>query len=268
MTCISETFLYDEIIVPLLQRMNSLEKLALYFETDREEQYIDGNALNKDILNDMMQLNEFLFSIQTTVFRNKQISLITKKEIDQTFANDRKFPIIACVSYFSERKLGQCHIYSFPYPSIEYSNITNHFPGGLFPNVQTISLHDEHPFEHAFFLQIAQSFPFLRSLQLHNSKKQKFSSNNDQLAMSQYSHLTKLHFVTSNDDYLEEFLFDTKTSFSQKIRLICNYEQFKRVTRNFTSDRTRHNCSKIQQISLYDSIQMPDCYRHYFPHLE
>ena len=43
LTCISQRFLYDEIIVPLLQRMNNLQKLALCLKNDCEEKYIDGN---------------------------------------------------------------------------------------------------------------------------------------------------------------------------------------------------------------------------------
>jgi hypothetical protein len=56
----------------------------------------------------------------------------------------------------------QCHIYSYPYEWKCYKNITNNFPGGLFKCVYEVSLFDERPFEHEFFLQIAQSFPFMK----------------------------------------------------------------------------------------------------------
>jgi len=36
-----------------------------------------------------------------------------------------------------------------------YDNITNNFPGGLFKYVVEISLYDERPFEHEFFLRIS-----------------------------------------------------------------------------------------------------------------
>ncbi len=40
-----------------------------------------------------------------------------------------------------------------------YKNIINSFPGGLFKYVREIFLFDERPFEHEFFIQIAQAFP-------------------------------------------------------------------------------------------------------------
>ncbi|CAF3969789.1 unnamed protein product, partial [Rotaria sp. Silwood1] len=52
-------------------------------------------------------------------------------------------------------------------------HISNNFPGGLFKNVHTVSLFDERPFEYEFFLQIAQSFPFMKELTVTNEKPQK-----------------------------------------------------------------------------------------------
>ncbi|CAF3331627.1 unnamed protein product [Rotaria sp. Silwood2] len=45
-----------------------------------------------------------------------------------------------------------------------YGNITNNFPGGLFQYVRVVSLCDDSPFEHEFFIQIQKSFPFLEQL--------------------------------------------------------------------------------------------------------
>ena len=122
--------------------------------------------VKKSILMGMMELIEFVFNIQTTVFHNKQIYSVTKEEIDQTFTNYPKPPIISCVDYFSAQKVDLCHICLISYLSKDYTNITNHFPGGFFPNVHTIELYDEHSFEQHFFLQ---------HLLVENSKKQKIS---------------------------------------------------------------------------------------------
>jgi hypothetical protein len=67
-------------------------------------------------------------------------------------------------------KQGQFHIYSYPYEWKEYHKITNNFPGGISKYVREISLFDEQPFEHYFFLQISKSFPFMKKLTLINGK--------------------------------------------------------------------------------------------------
>ena len=98
-----------------------------------------------------------------------------------------------------------------------YDNITNNFPGGLFKCVREISLFDEHPFEHEFFLRIAQSFPFMEKLTLNNYKPQnnkqcrKSKNDNQDLSIIKYPHLTKLNLYEAHDDYVEQFLVDTKT---------------------------------------------------------
>jgi len=53
-----------------------------------------------------------------------------------------------------------------------YYYITNNFPGGLFKYVQKISLFDEYPFEHEFFIRISESFPIVKNLSLTNPTPQ------------------------------------------------------------------------------------------------
>ncbi|CAF3020752.1 unnamed protein product, partial [Rotaria sp. Silwood2] len=66
----------------------------------------------------------------------------------------------------------RCHYYSYPYTMKNYDKISNNFPGGLFKCVRQISLFDEHPFQHDFFIKISQAFPFLQKLTLENSQPQ------------------------------------------------------------------------------------------------
>jgi hypothetical protein len=54
-----------------------------------------------------------------------------------------------------------------------YENIANYFPGGVFTCVCKVSLFDEHPFEHEFFIRITRSFPFMKNLTISNQKPQK-----------------------------------------------------------------------------------------------
>ncbi|CAF1517509.1 unnamed protein product [Rotaria magnacalcarata] len=67
---------------------------------------------------------------------------------------------------------GYCHVYSYPYTWAFYHNIANNFSAGLFKCVREISLYDDCPFEHYFFLQITQSFPFVTKLTITNHEPQ------------------------------------------------------------------------------------------------
>ncbi|CAF4289146.1 unnamed protein product, partial [Rotaria sordida] len=128
-----------------------------------------------------------------------------------------------------------------------YGDITNDFPGGLFEYVRVVSLNDEHPFEHEFFLRIQKSFPFMEQLTVINHKPQKrkqpYESNidNENLSVIEYFFLNTLDIINTHDDYIEEFLFDTKTYFQNNVYLQIHYESLKRVTHSFTRDATRVN---------------------------
>ncbi|CAF4738516.1 unnamed protein product, partial [Rotaria sp. Silwood2] len=190
--CKNYTKYYDEEIKPLLHRMMNLKTLNLNFFCEINK-FIDGDELKTNIINYMPRLNKFTFNIFSY------------------------YQIISCVDYFQKRNRSQCHIYSYPYRLEYYNNITNNFPGGLFKYVSYISLFDDHPFEHEFFLQIAQSFPFLKSLCLVNEKGQnnkqciKSSNHHQNLSIIKYPYLTQLDFLQAHDDYIEQFLLDTKT---------------------------------------------------------
>jgi hypothetical protein len=147
--------------------MSNLEELSLNFAIHNRKPFLDGNNL-KDIINHMTQLKKFTFNIHSTIRLDNQIDLPSNENIQNTFRDFKHNQIVSCVDYFSETVKGQCRIYSYPYTWKEYNNITNNFPGGLFECVRKISLFDERPFEHEFFLRIAQSFPLMKKLTLVN----------------------------------------------------------------------------------------------------
>ncbi|CAF4749764.1 unnamed protein product, partial [Rotaria magnacalcarata] len=76
------------------------------------------------------------------------------------------------IDYFERAQLLYCHVYSYRYTWKFYHYITNNFHGGLFKSVREITLYDEHPFEHDFFLRIAQSFLCINKLALCNNEAQ------------------------------------------------------------------------------------------------
>ncbi|CAF0749582.1 unnamed protein product [Rotaria sordida] len=152
--------------------MSNLEKLVLARIVWTKKTLIDGNNLKLNIINYMPLLNKFTFNIHSSTHFYTKFNLPSNEYIQETFKDFKNKQIISSVDYFKEKEYSQCHIYSYPYQSIYYNNITNNFPGGIFEYVREISLFDERSFEHEFFFQISQSFPFLEKLTLINQKPQ------------------------------------------------------------------------------------------------
>ncbi|CAF1403549.1 unnamed protein product [Adineta steineri] len=123
------------------------------------------------------------------------------------------------------------------------------------------------PFEHEFFLRITQAFPNVKILRLDNEQPQK--KNHQDSSITRYFHLTKLHLLEVHDDYIEEFLSDSKTCLPNTVDLTIEYEAMQRVTENFTRSTTQINCSKLIRLNLYvlddeNDVNLDDI-KHYFP---
>ncbi|CAF3381822.1 unnamed protein product [Rotaria socialis] len=218
----------------------------------------------------MSRLNKFHFNIRSTIALRNQINLQSNEDIQYTFKDFRDNHIISCVDYFSETRQGQSHIYSYPYTLDNYHRITNTFPGGLFKCISKISLYDERPFEHEFFLRIAQSFPLVKDLTLVNVKPQngKETDGNQNLPIIEYAHLTTLDLIKSHFDYIEQFLLDTKTTLSRNVDLSVVYQALRKVTQKFESNATRSNCSKLSGLAIVGQHRIPKYVQKYFPHTE
>jgi hypothetical protein len=151
-----------------------------------------------------------------------------------------------------------------------YDNISNNFPGGLFQCVRTISLFDERPFEHEFFVKLSQAFPFLRILRLENFQAQKEKSNDDNqhLPIIEYPHITKLSLLDGHDDYIEQFLFRSKALLPNYISISVHYDSLQRVTNHFTRDQTKINSAQIRDFFLPDRKDLSKDFKQYFPNLQ
>ncbi|CAF3323804.1 unnamed protein product, partial [Rotaria sp. Silwood2] len=262
-----ETYSYNKLIVPVLQRMPNLEKLALYICV-HQETFLDGNCLKKDIVCHLPQLHNFIFNIRSLIYTDHQTRLLSNKDIEHNLVDLGDNQVICYVDYFPKDKSAQCHFYSCPYTLRYYHNITNSFQGGLFKCVREVSLFDERPFEHEFFIRIAQSFPLMEKLCVINrtAQKQKLNKNYECLSIIEYSYLTELDLTDVNDDYVEQFLVDTNVCLPSNICLWTRYDSLKRVTQNFTRDATRVNCGKINCLQIYDEFQVSERFTTYFPH--
>jgi hypothetical protein len=250
--------------------MSNLEKLDLYFNVVERKTFVNGNDLKMNIINHMPQLNNFTFYFRSLSSFYNEISLPSNEDIQKTFIDFNDKQIICSTDYFPEAKKGHCHIYSYPNKLKYYNYITINFPGGIFKYVRDVSLRDERPFEHEFFLQIAQSFPFMEKLMVRNVKPQinkqfrKSKNVNRHLSIIEYPYLKQLNLIDTCIDYYEQFLFDTTTCLPFDVRVFMDYEIVKKVTYNCTRNRTRWNCAKINYTNLFIGIRYTE-YPHNFP---
>jgi hypothetical protein len=265
-----EIHFYDDVIIPLLHRMSNLEQLFLYFVPYRKTKFIDGNDL-KNIINYMPRLNKFVFNIRSIIRGHVPDNSPSNADIQHTFKDFKDTQIISCVDYFSSTE-GQCHVYSYPYTLEYYDKITNNFPDGLSKCVREVSLYDQHPFEHEFFLRIEKSFPFMKKLTLFNDKPQenkqceKSKNDNQDLSIIKYPNLTHILLLGVHPDYVEQFLIDTKMSLPNGVCLCANYESLKEVTHNFTRDATRINCARVGHLDVWGTFRITKLLEDYFPH--
>ncbi|CAF1372803.1 unnamed protein product [Rotaria magnacalcarata] len=270
--CDMRTLVYDELIVPFLHRMLNLEILDLHIKVDRYKGFINGNDLKENIINYMPQLNKFTFNIRVFNHISNKINLPSNEDIQYTFKDFKDNQIISCVNLFQEKQFRYCHIYSYPYKMKYYDNISNNFPGGLFKYVHKVSLYDEYPFEHEFFLRIQKSFPFMKELTVINAKPQKnklyrkSKNDNQDLSIIKYPHLIRLNLFQAHDDYVEQFLVDTDMCLPNHVHLSVNYEVMKMVTENFTRNATRINCEKLRSLYLWGTCEITKHVKDYFPH--
>ncbi|CAF4241865.1 unnamed protein product [Rotaria sp. Silwood2] len=262
----SEIIFYNESIVELVQRMTNLEKLALYIAVEQRT-FIDGNNLKNNIINHLPKLNKFIFNIRSFIHNCDSSDLLTSEEIQHTLTDLGDSQIIYYFDYFFTERRAQCHFYSYPYTLKYYHNITNSFSGGLFKCVREVSLFDDRPFEHEFFVRIAQAFPLLKKLSMINltPQNQKAKNNNEYLSIIEYPHLIELDFLDVSDDYLEQFLVNTKTFLIDNICIYAYYESLKRVTNNFRRAATRFNSAKVNSLRIYGQFQLSKRLIKYFP---
>jgi len=251
--------------------MSNLETLNLSLSILVKETFIDGHNLKNKIVNHMSRLNQFTFDIRSIMRINNEIILPSKEDIQKT---SKDFQMICYMDHFLHRQECQCHAYTYPSQMSFYQYISNQFPGGYYPYVRVVSLYDEYPFEHEFFLQIARSFPFVEKLILINWKsqrhKQSYKSTNDNchLSIVEYRHLIELDIERVHDDYVEEFLCHTKTCFRQNICLHIGSEALLRVTKHFTRQDTQMNCTKVDNLFRWGEWRSSKYFQEYFPSIK
>jgi hypothetical protein len=79
------------------------------------------------------------------------------------------------------------------------------------------------------------------------SNSDKLNSNHNQLySIVKYLYLISLRLDAAHIHYVDQFLSETKTHLPRLSKLIVDYNCLRIVTSNFSRDRTRLNCIKLQ----------------------
>ncbi|CAF3985651.1 unnamed protein product [Rotaria sordida] len=230
LTSYPHTYLYDNLIIPLLRRMINLEELILDLSIIRSNKnYIDGIQLYDDILIYMPRLNKFAFNIYTNVDKkNVGILFSSNEDIQRSFRRKEYGSVASYIEIFTRENQHKCHSYSLPYE----------FKSGIFVNVQ-------------FLMDIINKEP--------QRDKQK------SLSLIKFSYLIYLDLQGAHADYAEQFLIDKYCHLPCLLNLNIDYESLVLATNNFTNDATRLTCSKLTSLRINEPFIPPKNFYQYFP---
>jgi hypothetical protein len=232
-----------------------------------ESTYIDGNQLYDEVLKYMPRLNKFVFSIHTHIINDDiRIDLPSNDDIRNSFIKRGFQSIDICADDKLINNTGNCHVYSLPYQFHDFLFMNSCFQGGKFDKVRFLSMFDERSFEHELFKIISQDFPFLQQLHICNDQPQKNEQHHSSTLIT-FNHLFELNLFSVHNDYVIQFLSDRNTRLPCLTNLIIGYKLLITVTKNFTNDSTRLNCSKIKSLITHELIVRPEKFDSYFPSL-
>ncbi|CAF0890232.1 unnamed protein product [Adineta steineri] len=267
--CRCETNQYDTRVLPLLRRMIKLEELTLNITNYERTTLIDGIQINNNILVHMPCLRKFTFHISTEVELHHITHHLSNEDIQQTFTNIG-YQQVSCILYYMVDSV-TCHIFSLPFAFDYLGYIGNAFPPVHFSCVRELTVDDETPFEHEFFIRIARFFPLLKKLSVVNLKPQSqmkhhlICHNNELYTTVEYPHLISLCLEYAYIHYTEQFLNQSKTHLPQLTTLSVDYSKLRFVTNNFTRNATRRNCARLKQIDFDKIIVHTKEFYDYFP---
>ncbi|CAF1170108.1 unnamed protein product [Adineta steineri] len=277
LTSFSYTFHFDDYIIPLLHRMINLEELILFLSViGNDSTLIDGIELHNQVSVHMSHLNKFVFSINTGIrIVNNEIDVPSNEDIQNSFTGREYGQVGSCVhfepntpedttiDYDQAKGVVKSHIYSLPYQFESFLHLNNSFQGGMFVNVQRLTMTDSFSFEHEFFKIISDSFPFLKNLKISNMEPQKKKQHPSTLIS--FPHLNLLNLIDAHDDYAEQFLVDANTHLPCLLDLCIEYESLEIVTNNYTNDATRPYCSKLKGLHMDEPYVRRKHFDEYFP---
>jgi hypothetical protein len=219
----------------------------------------------------MSCLHTFDFNIITEIYGPGEEFLPTPDDVERALT-ERGYKV-KCYTDYTKFSKGQCHIYSLPFTMERIDTHSRKFPGGLFMTVRHLVAHDSYrPFEYDFFVRISQAFPLLNKLKIVNPNDQETRLTHQQdeheeiSSIIEFSHLTILDVSNCDMDYAKQLLFDSEARLPCLNTLHIKYIFLEIITKNFTNNAARANCSKLQHI-ISDAPPMPhpENFYIYFP---
>ncbi len=245
-----------------------LEKLTLYLRVTCQDVFVDPISLINEFSMHMSRLCSFKFYLSSNSNRNDLVRYLSNNDIKQNYMNIgyQEVSNIVCFTIVT----GTYHIFTLPFEFVKLISIGNIFPNIIFNNVIELWVQDAVPFEHEFFLRIAQAFPLLKILSVSDFSPlsytvKKSSDNIQSYQIVEYPHLTLLDITRAGVNYIEQFLNETKTHLPSLARLNVFYEELRIITENFTREATRRNCTHVTRLNTGRQIVGSKEYHIYFP---
>ncbi|CAF4407803.1 unnamed protein product [Rotaria magnacalcarata] len=206
---------YERYIVPLLQRLPTIEYLTLLLAV------VSVPHIDTD-------------TIRQSFFHQEQS--------------------VACVLDYFNNDCGQCQIFSLPFIGTRLDFISNRFPlfdenKNTFSNVTTILLFDDvKPFEHDFFVLVSRALPHLKSLEVFNRLEQQEKPATN---LIKFPHLTTLILYDIHINYAEQFL--CRTHLPCLVELLIHYEPLSTIIAQHPEE-AKTNCLKIEFLHFVDDV--------------
>ena len=253
--------------------MSNLEDLTLYLYILGESTFISSTHLDDEILLQMSRLHTFTFYFATehVMDRNTDIHMLNSN-IQQSFINTKYGQVTSMVNQVGPRRW-ICHIYTLPFKFHLLQCVGKNVPNIVFNSVTHLKLWEHNEYRYEFFFRINRTFPFLQKLSIRNKKPPfwRFEDfhlrDRDWCSTIEYPHIISLNIKHVFIHYAEYFLDETKTHLPRLKELKITSYILKEVTQNFTRDRTRRNCSKVNRLIVEgEFICSKDVY-NYFPSL-
>ena len=253
--------------------MTNLEDLTLYLHIVDESTFISPTHLDREILLQMPRLHTFTFYFATkhAVARGTDIARFNSY-VQQSFNNVKYGWVTSVVNHLALDEF-ICHIFSLPFKFPSLQCVGKDIANIGFNSVTHLELSEQYEYRCEFFCRLSEAFPFLQRLSLRNEKppfwrpEDLHLCHKDWCSIVEYPHLISLDIKDVFPDYAEYFLNETKIRLPRLKELEIIDNILKDVTQNFTSDRTRHNCSKVNRLIVRGKLICLKDVHNYFPSL-
>lgn len=178
--------------------MSCLEELTLYLHISNRPVFIDGTHLYNDILTYMPRLHTFTFYIQTENDIDGSVLRLSNDDIQRTFINIG-YRQVACLVNYHGTFTARCHVFSLPFKFNSLDYMINNFPNIIFNSVTHLTLWDQVPCKHEFFIRVTRYFPpLVKYLSVNNLRPPVWKFlvslpiDDDWCSIIEYSHVISL----------------------------------------------------------------------------